>query len=139
VTQRTEWQYKAHLMNIKKCEGIAILTMYTIHDIRNMLKRIYLLDQKNEMSKNRNNRTSVDHLFASSRGGNSSECNLLTVRDTIHRAKHTLFENMTIDESILHYLQYHEKALNPKILIDITNYIQSIPTEERYKQEVMKY
>ncbi|MDR0608206.1 MAG: hypothetical protein LBG52_07930 [Candidatus Peribacteria bacterium] len=90
------------------------------------------------MGKN-TNRFSSDHLLASSRGGNSSEHNLQSVRDTLHRAKHTLFENMTIDESLLWYLKYHEKALNPKVLKDIEAYIQSIPTEERYKNEVKRY
>ncbi|MDR0651292.1 MAG: hypothetical protein LBG59_08060 [Candidatus Peribacteria bacterium] len=80
-----------------------------------------------------------DHLLAVSRGGTSSECNLQSVRVSIHDAKHTLFENMTIDESILHYLKYHEKALNQKTLRDIEEYIQSIPTEERYKNEVKRY
>jgi hypothetical protein len=80
-----------------------------------------------------------DHLLASSRGGNSSECNLQMVKVKKHDAKHTLFENMTIDESILSYLKYHEKALNPKILADIQNYLNSIPTEEWYKDEVKKY
>jgi hypothetical protein len=100
---------------------------------------------KNEMGKHHHSDrtnpvpTSIDHLLASSRGGNSSEYNLQSVKDTKHRAKHNLFENMTIDESILAYLKYHERALNPKILREIEEYIQSIPTEERYKDKVKKY
>lgn len=51
-----------------------------------------------------------------SKGWNNENKNLLELRDTKHRALHTLFENKLIAQQLLTTLDISKKAMRPEVL-----------------------
>ena len=64
----------------------------------------------------RGNNTSIHHIVPRSKGGNSESKNLIELRDSKHRAIHTLFANKLIAEQLLTTLEISEKAMRPDVL-----------------------
>ena len=66
------------------------------------------------MSK-RENSYSLHHVIPRSRAGATNEENLLELRNTTHRAIHTLFANQLLAEQLITTVNLSEKALRPEI------------------------
>lgn len=60
--------------------------------------------------------TSVHHVLPSSRGWTSDRQNLLELRDSKHRALHTLFANQLIAEQLLTTIDISRKAMRPEVV-----------------------
>ena len=64
----------------------------------------------------RGNNTSVHHIVPRSKWGVNDSQNLLELKDTKHRALHTLFDNKLIAQQLLTTLDISKKALKPEVL-----------------------
>ena len=64
----------------------------------------------------RGNNTSIHHIVPRSKWGNNESKNLLELRDSKHRALHTLFDNKLIAEQLLTTLDLSKKAMRPEVL-----------------------
>lgn len=60
--------------------------------------------------------TSIHHVIPRSKGWNNENKNLLELKDTKHRALHTLFENKLIAQQLLTTLDISKKAMRPEVL-----------------------
>lgn len=60
--------------------------------------------------------TSIHHVIPRSKGWNNENKNLLELRDTKHRALHTLFDNKLIAQQLLTTLDISKKAMRPEVL-----------------------
>jgi hypothetical protein len=58
---------------------------------------------------------STHHILPRSRGGNNSEDNLVELRETQHRAIHTLFANKLIAEQLITTLDISKQAMRPEV------------------------
>ena len=59
---------------------------------------------------------STHHILPRSRGGNNSEDNLVELRETQHRAIHTLFANKLIAEQLITTLDISKQAMRPEVV-----------------------
>lgn len=66
------------------------------------------------MSK-RDNQTSIHHIVPRSREWSSSDENLIELRNTTHRAIHTLFANQLLAEQLITTVNLSKKALRPEV------------------------
>ena len=64
----------------------------------------------------RDHNTSIHHIVPRSREGSNESVNLIEIKDTKHRAIHTLFENKLIAEQLLTTLELSQKAMRPDVL-----------------------
>lgn len=62
------------------------------------------------------NNTSIHHIVPRSKWGNNESKNLIELRDSKHRALHTLFANKLIAEQLLTTLEISEKAMRPEVI-----------------------
>ena len=60
--------------------------------------------------------TSIQHVIPRSKGWNNESKNLLELKDTKHRALHTLFDNKLIAQQLLTTLDISKKAMRPEVL-----------------------
>lgn len=60
--------------------------------------------------------TSVHHIVPRSKWGTSEGQNLLELRDSKHRALHTLFANQLIAEQLLTTIDLSSKAMRPEVV-----------------------
>lgn len=60
--------------------------------------------------------TSIHHVIPRSKGWNNENKNLLELKDTKHRALHTLFDNKLIAQQLLTTLDISKKAMRPEVL-----------------------
>ena len=61
------------------------------------------------------NKYSIHHIVPRSREWTNYDENLLELRDTTHRAIHTLFANQLLAEQLITTVNLSEKALRPEI------------------------
>lgn len=62
------------------------------------------------------NNTSIHHIVPRSRKGNNESQNLIEIKDSKHRALHTLFDNKLIAEQLLTTIDLSKKALRPEVV-----------------------
>ena len=60
--------------------------------------------------------TSIHHVIPRSRGWVNDSQNLIEIKDTKHRALHTLFDNKLIAEQLLTTLDLSQKAMRAEVL-----------------------
>lgn len=60
-------------------------------------------------------RTSTHHIVPRSMWGNNDKENLIELRETTHRALHTLFANKLLAEQLLTTVELSERALRPEV------------------------
>jgi len=68
------------------------------------------------------NQYSTHHILPRSRFGSSDPCNLEILKNTTHRALHTLFQNQMIAEQLITTVELSEKALRDDVrqrLLDV--------------------
>lgn len=83
---------------------------------------------------------SKHHVLPRSQWGNDNARNLTTLRDTTHRAIHTLHENRLIAEQLLRTLDFSEKAMRPEVverLREVLTTIDPHDAKERYIPDVI--
>ena len=66
------------------------------------------------MSRKENN-LSLHHILPKSRDGSSENINLEVIKDTTHRAIHTLFQNQMIAEQLITTVNISSKALREDV------------------------
>lgn len=59
---------------------------------------------------------STHHILPRSRGGNNNEENLLELKETTHRAIHTLYANKLIAEQLITTLDLSKQAMRPEVV-----------------------
>jgi len=82
------------------------------------------------------------HILPQSRGGANEARNIELIRDTQHRAIHTLFNNKLIAEQLLTTVDISSKALKPEIkkrLIEILTSRDIHDPHERYDDRIIKF
>ena len=87
------------------------------------------------------NRYSVHHILPRSQNGNGNEENLELLRNTTHRAIHTLFENKMIAEQLITTVNISSKALREDVrqwLLDTLNSRDIYNPYERYDERVIR-
>lgn len=88
------------------------------------------------------NQYSIHHLLPKSRGGNSEEYNLEYIKNSKHRAIHTLFDNKIIAEQLLTTIDISAKALREDVkewLIDTLTTRDIHDPRERYDEKVIRF
>lgn len=88
------------------------------------------------------NQYSLHHILPKSRGGSGDENNLEYLKNTKHRAIHTLFENRMIAEQLLTTIDISAKALREDVrrwLIDTLSSKDITDPYEWYKDECIKF
>jgi hypothetical protein len=88
------------------------------------------------------NQYSIHHLLPKSRGGNSEEDNLEYIKNSKHRAIHTLFDNKIIAEQLLTTIDISAKALREDVkewLIDTLTTRDIHDPRERYDEKVIRF
>lgn len=84
------------------------------------------------------NQYSLHHILPKSRGGNGDEDNLEYIKNTKHRAIHTLFQNQMIAEQLITTIDISSKALREDVrrwLIDTLTARDISDPYERYKED----
>lgn len=84
---------------------------------------------------------SLHHILPRSRGWWSVEENLELIRDTTHRAIHTLFANQMIGEQLITMVWLNERALRDDVKNWLLETFTSLDVEDpylRYKRPVIK-
>lgn len=61
------------------------------------------------------NQYSIHHILPRSQHGTSESCNTELLKNTQHRAIHTLFDNKMIAEQLIRTIEISEKALKPEV------------------------
>lgn len=88
------------------------------------------------------NNYSHHHILPKSRGGNGDEDNLLQLRNSQHRAIHTLFQNQIIAEQLLTTIDISAKALREDVkqwLIETLNSKDINDPREWYDDKVIRF
>lgn len=62
------------------------------------------------------NQFSKHHILPRSRFGSSESCNLEILKNSTHRALHTLFQNQMIAEQLITTIELSEKALREDVV-----------------------
>lgn len=86
------------------------------------------------------NAYSVHHILPRSQHGNNDSMNLEYLRNTTHRAIHTLFENKMIAEQLIRTVELSEKALREDVrkrLIETLTSRNICDPYERYNDKVI--
>ena len=87
------------------------------------------------------NQYSLHHILPKSKGGSSDDNNLEYIKNTKHRAIHTLFENKMIAEQLLTTIDISAKALREDVrrwLIDTLTIRDIEDPYERYKPTTIR-
>lgn len=90
----------------------------------------------------RENSYSVHHILPRSRGGNGEEDNLIYIKNSKHRAIHTLFENQMIAEQLLTTIDFSAKALREDVkewLVETLNSRDIYDPYEWYDDRVIRF
>ena len=83
---------------------------------------------------------SKHHILPRSQHGSSNSTNIELIRDTQHRAIHTLFENKMIAEQLIKTIEISEKALREDVkerLLEVLTSKNIYDPYERYKEKVI--
>lgn len=94
------------------------------------------------MWKKTENAYSVHHILPRSQNGSSEKINLELLKNTQHRAIHTLFENKMIAEQLLTTIDFSAKALREDVkqrLIETLNSKDIYNPEERYDERAIRF
>ena len=89
----------------------------------------------------RENQYSEHHILPKSREWSSNEHNLLYIKESTHRAIHTLFQNQMIGEQLINMVWLSAKALKWEVvwwLLDTFMSKDIRDPSQRYKDEVIK-
>jgi hypothetical protein len=81
------------------------------------------------------------HLLPTSQHGANNSTNVELIRDTAHRAIHTLFENKMIAEQLIRTVEISEKALREDVkerLLETLTSKNIYDPYERYKDKVIQ-
>lgn len=74
------------------------------------------------MGKDKEIPMSTHHIVPRSMGGSNDKINRIELRDTTHKALHTLFQNRLIAEQLITTIDLSRKALRPEVrerLLDV--------------------
>lgn len=85
---------------------------------------------------------SKHHILPRSQHWVNEPCNIELIKDTQHRAIHTLFQNKMIAEQLIRTVQISEKALRDDVrerLIETLTSRNIYDPYERYKDRVIKW
>lgn len=91
--------------------------------------------------KSERERTSTHHIVCRSRFGSSHKHNLIELKDTTHRALHTLFNNQLLAEQLITTVNISSKALRPEVkerLLETLTAHDADDLEFWYKPECFK-
>lgn len=86
------------------------------------------------------NQYSLHHILPKSRGGSGDDNNLEYIKNSKHRALHTLFENKMIAEQLLTTIDISARALREDVrrwLIDTLTIRDIDNPYERYKEDTI--
>lgn len=84
---------------------------------------------------------SIHHILPRSRNGSGENINLEVMKDTTHRAIHTLFANQMIAEQLITTVTLSDKALREDVrdwLLDILTRRDISDPYQRYKEKCIK-
>lgn len=81
------------------------------------------------------NQYSTHHILPRSRFGSSDPCNLEILKNTTHRALHTLFQNQMIAEQLITTVNLSEKALRD----DVRQRLLEVLTEKNIHDPYVRY
>ena len=88
------------------------------------------------------NQYSLHHILPKSKGGSGDDNNLEYIKNSKHRALHTLFENKMIAEQLLTTIDISAKALREDVkewLIDTLTTRDIHDPRERYDEKVIRF
>ena len=88
------------------------------------------------------NQYSLHHILPKSRGGSGDDNNLEYLKNSKHRALHTLFDNKMIAEQLLTTIDISAKALREDVkewLIDTLTTRDIHDPRERYDEKVIRF
>lgn len=88
------------------------------------------------------NNYSMHHILPKSRGGNGEEDNLIHIKNSKHRAIHTLFENQIIAEQLITAIDISASALREDVkewLIETLNSRDIHDPYEWYDDRVIRF
>ena len=85
----------------------------------------------------RNKTKTVHHLLAKSRNGSNDRENRVWLRETFHRAFHTVFQNDTPPEQIIRILELNESVFQGDFLNDIMK-VLDLYKEDVYHSNIKK-
>lgn len=83
---------------------------------------------------------SIHHILPRSQHGSSESINLELLRNTTHRAIHTLFQNQMIASQLITTIWLSEKALRDDVrewLLETLNQRNILDPYERYKKDAI--
>lgn len=86
------------------------------------------------------NNYSIHHILPKSQHGSSESINLELLRNTQHRAIHTLFANQMLAEQLITTIWYSEKALREDVrerLLETLTSRNILDPYERYKKDAI--
>ena len=78
----------------------------------------------------RGNNTSIHHIVPRSKWGNNESKNLIELKDSKHRALHTLFDNKLIAQQLLTTLDISAKAMRTEVLERLVDTLTSHDVED---------
>lgn len=87
------------------------------------------------------NNYSIHHLLPKSRGGVTEDQNINLIKNTTHRAIHTLFANQMIAEQLITTVWLSEKALREDVrrwLLDVLTSRDIEDPYEWYREDVIR-
>ena len=87
------------------------------------------------------NQYSIHHILPRSQHGTSESCNIELLKNTHHRAIHTLFDNKMIAEQLIRTVELSEKALREDVRDWLLETLISRDIDDpyqRYKNECIK-
>ena len=76
------------------------------------------------------NNTSIHHIVPRSKWGNNESKNLIELKDSKHRALHTLFDNKLIAQQLLTTLDLSAKAMRTEVLERLVDTLTSHDSED---------
>ena len=88
------------------------------------------------------NQYSLHHILPKSKGGSGDDNNLEYIKNSKHRAIHTLFDNKIIAEQLLTTIDISAKALREDVkewLIDTLTTRDIHDPRERYDEKVIRF
>lgn len=88
------------------------------------------------------NQYSLHHILPKSKGGSGDDNNLEYIKNSQHRAIHTLFDNKIIAEQLLTTIDISAKALREDVkewLIDTLTTRDIHDPRERYDEKVIRF
>ena len=85
---------------------------------------------------------SLHHILPSSVGGATNDINCEMIRDTTHRALHTLFQNRMFAEQLIRLTDLNSKALRPEVVQQLLEVLDQRDIKDPYawyKRDCIKF